>query len=79
MSMGGGRLPAGGGTSSRPRACNHRAVAAAGRRRAPGRLVGRDQGGNKLKERFLASAAFKTVYEDAYRDLYRKIYADGAA
>jgi spore coat protein CotH len=34
-------------------------------------------GGNKLKERFLASAAFKTVYEDAYRDLYQKIYASG--
>jgi spore coat protein CotH len=36
-------------------------------------------GGNKLKERFLSSAAFRSVYEDAYRDLYRKIYADGAA
>ncbi|GAA2577557.1 hypothetical protein GCM10010399_04070 [Dactylosporangium fulvum] len=33
----------------------------------------------KLKERFLASAAFKAVYEDAYRDLYRKIYAGAAA
>lgn len=36
-------------------------------------------GGNKLKERFLASAAFKPVYESAYRDLYQKIYADGTA
>ncbi|MET7708346.1 CotH kinase family protein [Micromonospora sp. NPDC005413] len=36
-------------------------------------------GGNKLKERFLASAAFKPVYEKAYRELYRKIYADGTA
>lgn len=36
-------------------------------------------GGNKLKERFLASAAFKTVYEDAYRDLYHKIYAGADA
>jgi spore coat protein CotH len=36
-------------------------------------------GGNRLKERFLASAAFKSVYEDAYRDLYRKIFADGTA
>ncbi|MBV1854413.1 CotH kinase family protein [Catellatospora tritici] len=36
-------------------------------------------GGNKLKERFLASEAFKKAYEDAYRDLHRKIYADKAA
>jgi spore coat protein CotH len=35
--------------------------------------------GNKLKERFLATDAFKQVYEDAYRDLYQKIYAGGAA
>ncbi|MFC6019300.1 CotH kinase family protein [Plantactinospora solaniradicis] len=45
-----------------------------GMRGRPGGL-----GGNKLKERFLASAAFKPVYENAYRDLYRKIYADGTA
>ena len=36
-------------------------------------------GGNKLKERFLARAAFKPVYEDAYRDLYQKIYGSGDA
>jgi spore coat protein CotH len=36
-------------------------------------------GGNKLKERFLASAAFRTVYEDAYRELYARIFANGAA
>ena len=36
-------------------------------------------GGNKLKERFLASAAFKTVYEDAYRELYAEIYARNGA
>lgn len=36
-------------------------------------------GGNKLKERFLASDAFTTVYEDAYRELYRKIYSGAAA
>ncbi len=36
-------------------------------------------GGNKLKERFLASNAFKKAYEDAYRELYGKIYADKAA
>jgi spore coat protein CotH len=44
---------------------------------APGGFGG--MGGNKLKERYLASAAFKTVYEDAYRDLYHKIYAGAAA
>ncbi|GAA2657542.1 CotH kinase family protein [Paractinoplanes durhamensis] len=36
-------------------------------------------GGNKLKERFLASAAFKKVYQEAYQDEYQKIYASGAA
>jgi spore coat protein CotH len=36
-------------------------------------------GGNKLKERFLAGDAFRTVYDDAYRELYRKIYGSGAA
>ncbi|MFJ8582026.1 CotH kinase family protein [Micromonospora sp. NPDC093277] len=36
-------------------------------------------GGNKLKERFLSSAAFKTVYEEAYRDLYRTFYASATA
>jgi spore coat protein CotH len=36
-------------------------------------------GGNKLKERFLASDAFKKAYQQAYRDLYQKIYASGTA
>nr|BFE59428.1 CotH kinase family protein [Dactylosporangium thailandense] len=36
-------------------------------------------GGNKLKERFLASAAFKPVYQKAYRELYQKMYGSGAA
>jgi spore coat protein CotH len=35
--------------------------------------------GNKLKDRFLATAAFKKVYEDEYRVLYQKLYASGAA
>ncbi|MER5701261.1 CotH kinase family protein [Micromonospora sp. NPDC002296] len=34
---------------------------------------------HKLKERFLASDAFKGVYEDAYRTLYQQVYADGRA
>ncbi|GAA3194860.1 CotH kinase family protein [Dactylosporangium siamense] len=36
-------------------------------------------GGNKLKERFLASTAFKATYDDAYRSLYKKIYAGADA
>jgi spore coat protein CotH len=49
-----------------------------GRQGGPGGGFG-GMGGNKLKERFLASAAFKPAYEDAYRDLYNKIYANGTA
>ncbi|GIM88618.1 CotH kinase family protein [Paractinoplanes toevensis] len=40
---------------------------------------GRGFGGNKLKERFLASTAFKKVYQEAYQELYQKVYAGGAA
>ncbi|GAA1853738.1 CotH kinase family protein [Asanoa iriomotensis] len=36
-------------------------------------------GGNELKERFQASAAFTKVYEDAYADLHEKIYGNGTA
>jgi spore coat protein CotH len=35
--------------------------------------------GNKLKERFLASSTFASVYQDAYRDLYQEIFASGRA
>jgi spore coat protein CotH len=35
--------------------------------------------GNKLKERFLATPAFKEAYEQAYRVLYQQIYADSGA
>ena len=35
--------------------------------------------GDRLKERFLARAAFRPVYEAAYRDLYQRILASGAA
>ena len=41
----------------------------------PGRLMG----GNRLKERFLASTTFKSTYLTAYRELYQKIFASGAA
>ncbi|GGM20958.1 hypothetical protein GCM10011608_01940 [Micromonospora sonchi] len=88
--MGGGRFPPGGDTPPEgfqppdglqlpegfqpPEGMSRPGGDAAGGRGQPG-----GPGGNKLKERFLASAAFKTVYEDAYRDLYRKVYADGTA
>lgn len=35
--------------------------------------------GHVLKERFLASDAFKGVYEDAYRELYQQVYGGGRA
>ncbi|SCG35767.1 Spore coat protein CotH [Micromonospora echinaurantiaca] len=36
-------------------------------------------GGHRLKERFLASAAFTQVYEDAYRELFQEVYGSGRA
>ncbi|KUL21573.1 CotH kinase family protein [Actinoplanes awajinensis] len=36
-------------------------------------------GGHKLKERFLASSAYRPAYDQAYRELYQKIYGNGAA
>jgi spore coat protein CotH len=44
-----------------------------------GRMGGGRFGGHRLKERALASAAFKPVYEQAYRDLYRRVYAGARA
>jgi len=35
--------------------------------------------GNALKERFLASAAFTGIYENAYRELYEQLFASGRA
>jgi spore coat protein CotH len=40
---------------------------------------GRMMGGHRLKERFLASTAFKATYLSAYRELYQKLFASGAA
>ncbi|MEV0326869.1 CotH kinase family protein [Micromonospora echinospora] len=36
-------------------------------------------GSHKLKDRFLTSAKFKPVYEDAYRKLYHEVYVNGTA
>ncbi|MFC8846958.1 MULTISPECIES: CotH kinase family protein [unclassified Micromonospora] len=44
-----------------------------------GRVGGGMMTGHKLKERFLASDAFKEVYENAYRELYQQVYASGRA
>lgn len=44
---------------------------------APAGAGGR--GGNELKERFLASAAFQSVYDAAYADLYEQLYSSGTA
>ncbi|MER7419590.1 CotH kinase family protein [Micromonospora peucetia] len=44
-----------------------------------GRMGGGPGGGHRLKERFLASAAFTNAYEQAYRELYRQVYPDATA
>ncbi|GLB67269.1 CotH kinase family protein [Arthrobacter mangrovi] len=45
-----------------------------------GRMAGGGgRGGNELKERFLASEAFRPAYEAAYADLYDRMYGDGTA
>ncbi|MDO3702455.1 CotH kinase family protein [Micromonospora sp. C28SCA-DRY-2] len=53
-------------------------AAAAGAAPDGGRRGGA-MGGHRLKERFLASAAFTRVYEDAYRELFQEIYGSGRA
>ncbi|MCU1518241.1 MAG: Spore coat protein CotH [Pseudarthrobacter sp.] len=40
---------------------------------------GGGRGGNELKERFLASGAFQSLYDAAYADLYGQLYASGTA
>ncbi|MFC9773639.1 MULTISPECIES: CotH kinase family protein [unclassified Pseudarthrobacter] len=40
---------------------------------------GGSRGGNELKEKFLASEAFQSVYDAAYTDLYAQLYASGTA
>jgi spore coat protein CotH len=76
-SMGGGFLPGNGGGAAPQDFQPPAGMQPPGGNNGGGGFGG--MGGNKLKERFLARAAFKTVYEDAYRDLYRKIYAGADA
>ena len=52
---------------------------AAGGDDAAGGMGGGMTTGNTLKDRFLATEAFNTVYENAYRELYQEIFADGTA
>jgi spore coat protein CotH len=75
VSMGGGGFP--GGDMQLPEGFEPPAGMDPGQRPGGGGRGG--FGGNKLKERFLASAAFKGVYEEAYRDLFQKIYGNGTA
>ena len=44
-----------------------------------GARPGGGRGGNELKERFLASDAFASLYNDAYAELYEQLYASGTA
>jgi spore coat protein CotH len=44
-----------------------------------GARPGGARGGNELKERFLASNAFASLYNDAYAELYEQLYASGTA
>ncbi len=37
------------------------------------------RGGNRLKERFLASAAFKETYQRAYAEMHQAIFGSGVA
>jgi spore coat protein CotH len=41
--------------------------------------MGGPRSGHTLKERFLATPAFKARYETVYRELFQKLYASGAA
>ncbi|MCT9868269.1 CotH kinase family protein [Paenarthrobacter aurescens] len=41
--------------------------------------MGGGKGGNALKERFLASAAFQPIYHSAYAALYEQLYDSGTA
>ncbi|MBT2534881.1 CotH kinase family protein [Arthrobacter sp. ISL-69] len=44
-----------------------------------GARTGGGKGGNELKERFLASEAFQSLYDNAYADLYEQLFASGTA
>ncbi|BAH52134.1 CotH kinase family protein [Rhodococcus opacus] len=72
IGMGGGARPGGGVQEGGPGGMP-------GGEMPGGDMPGGGRGGNALKERFLASEAFTSVYEDAYRDLYAQLFGSGRA
>jgi spore coat protein CotH len=85
VSIGGGG--GGGGGMQRPQGQNDDAGAPPAGDGPAGTQAGADagarpgggRGGNELKERFLASDAFASLYNDAYAELYEQLYASGTA
>jgi spore coat protein CotH len=77
--MGGGRFPGGNGGAMPQDFQPPAGMQLPEGMQPPAGMGGRGMGGNKLKERFLVSTAFKTTYDDAYRNLYKKIYAGANA
>ncbi|HJW01062.1 MAG TPA: CotH kinase family protein [Arthrobacter sp.] len=79
VSMGGG----GPGGMQRPEGGNDDAGAppagAPAGAEADAAAMGGGRGGNELKERFLASDAFASLYDDAYAELYGQLYGSGTA
>jgi spore coat protein CotH len=72
----------GGGGMQRPQGQNNDAGAPPAGAPAgipAGTAGGGGRGGNELKERFLASEAFASLYDDAYAELYAQLYASGTA
>ncbi len=78
--QGGGRMPAGGQAPGAVPPGNGQVVIGG---QAPGANQGAapvgGRGGNRLKERFQASAAFKETYNQAYAEVYQALYGSGAA
>ncbi|WKU08351.1 CotH kinase family protein [Micromonospora sp. HUAS LYJ1] len=78
-----------GGTGQQPgQRTGQQAAAPPGQPAGPGARGADNEGGgprggmttgHKLKERFLASDAFKTTYEDVYRELYQQVFGSGKA
>ncbi|MEV7134030.1 CotH kinase family protein [Arthrobacter sp. NPDC093128] len=85
VSIGGGGGMGGGAGMQRPQGENDDAgappagVPADAGSPPAGAALGGARGGNELKERFLASEAFQSLYDNAYADLYEQLFASGTA
>ena len=86
VSIGGGGGMGGGAGMQRPQGENDDAGAPPAGAGSPpagapagGAAPGGARGGNELKERFLASGAFQSLYDNAYADLYEQLFASGTA